>query len=438
MNHSAKKSLSYYRVIPRIVKSGVSETVSIYPLGKSKKFFDDVEYTVKFVPMECYEQAWITTPEFDTVTVHPVNGVISVTYTFDDEQEWSILVYSKNEQEEGKKPLEFRVYSLHDDLYNLNPYRGDLHVHSNASDGREDPLIVAANYRKEGFDFFALTDHHLWNPSDEMCRAYESIPLGMKMFRGEEVHVPNAWIHIVNFGSDYSVNELYHKNEEAIDEVLKKEAASIKTPKGVNALDYVYRRWITNEIRRAGGMSILPHPYWITRNSYNMSDKTLEYVFETGAYDAFELIGGQSVHENNVQTAFYQEMRAKGRQIPIVGSSDSHGTDPASYFCIGKTVIFAPDMKKESICNAVKNFYSVAIEKQYTEAEERVFGSYRLVKYTRFLLDNYFPSHDELCVEEGILMREYALGDHEAGEKLSQLSERTEKNMNYILRGIKE
>ena len=437
MNHNIKKSLSHYRVIPRTVKIGVPEAVSIYPLGKSKKFSDDIEYTVKFIPMECYEQAWITEPKFDFVKVHPKDGVITVTYTFDEEQEWSLVIFSDNEREAGKKPLEFRVYSLYDDLYERNPYRGDLHVHSNASDGQEDPLIVAANYRKEGFDFFALTDHHLWNPSDEMCRAYENIPLGIKMFRGEEVHVPTAWIHIVNFGSDYSVNELYHKNEAEIDEMLKKEAEELNTPKGVNALDYAYRRWITNEIRRAGGLSIVPHPYWITRNSYNMSDRTLEYVFETGAYDAFELIGGQTLLENNIQSAFYQEMRAKGMRIPIVGSSDSHGTDPASYFGIGKTIVFAPDMKKDSICNAIKDMYSVAIEKQYNDGGERVYGSYRLVKYTMFLLDNYFPSHDELCIEEGVLMREYSLGYTDAGTKLSELCNRTEKNMKYILKGIR-
>ena len=160
----------------------------------------------------------------------------------------------------------------------------------------------------------------------------------------------------------------------------------------------------------------------------------LEHVFETELYDAFELVGGQSVHENNVQNAFYQEQRAMGRRISIVGSSDSHGTDPASYFGIGQTVVFAKDMEQDSICDAIKQGYSVAIEKEYGE-QERVYGSYRMVKYARFLLDYYFPAHDELCVEEGILMREYALGDEEAGERLCTINNRVERKMNKILRG---
>ena len=40
-----------------------------------------------------------------------------------------------------------------------------------------------------------------------------------------------------------------------------------------------------------------------------------------------------------------------------------------------------------------------------------------------------------LLIEEGRLMREYALGSTEAGAALTALAPRVEKNMNYILRG---
>ena len=295
-------------------------------------------------------------------------------------------------------------------------------------------MVVAANYRKEGFDFFALTDHRTWDSSNELVEAYADIPLGFKIFRGEEVHIPNNWIHIINFGSKYSVNTLYKNDPERYDAQILERSKAIQVPKGVNSLEYAYREWVVEEIRQAGGFAIVAHPYWIYHQSYNMCARMLDYVFETGIYDAFELVGGQSLHENNVQNAFYQEERAMGRQIPIVGSSDSHGTDPASYFGVGQTVVLSKDTKYESITDAIKDGYSVAIEKMYGE-EERVYGSYRMVKYVRFLLDYYFPAHDELCVEEGILMREYALGDDEAGERLAALSGRVERHMNKALRG---
>lgn len=434
MNTNPKRSLSSYRVIPRLVRIGAPERVTVYPIGKAMAFDTSAEYTVTVVAAERFSNTHLS--ESDTaapLTVHPSeDGSISFEYSFDGEQEWTVLIQKAGE----KKPVELHVYSLFDDLYNKNPYRGDLHSHSASSDGREDPLILAANYRKWGFDFFALTDHGKWEPSRDLIEGYSDVKLGIKPILGEEVHVPCGWIHIVNFGSDYSVNTLYYENKEKIDAELKKIAENLDTPPYVNPLEYAYRKWICEEIRRAGGLSIVAHPNWFWGHyySYNMSDKMLEYVFKTGVYDAFELIGGQSVHENNMQTAFYQEMRAEGLKIPIVGSSDSHGTDPAAYFGIGKTIVFAENKEKDSIIGAIKNFYSVAIETAPGE-EERVYGPYRLVKYARFLLDYYFPSHDELCYEEGRLMREYALGNPEAKGALNALADRTEKNMNLILRG---
>lgn len=433
MNYDMKKSLSHYRVIPRTARAGIETEINILPVGKSKSFDDSAEYTVTLIPAETYGYTRIEPTAFDTLTVTPKGGAISFTYSFTDEQEWVISI--KKAGDAGDLALDFCIYSLEDDLYFLNPYMGDLHVHSNASDGREDPAIVAANYRKCGFDFFALTDHHEYKPSEIMCETYKDVPLGIKLFHGEEVHVPTAWIHVVNFDSRYSVNELYRKNKEKIDAELKAEAEKTKTPKGVNPLEYVYRKWITAEIRRAGGLSITVHPYWFWggMQSYNMSDRMLAYVFETGIYDAFELIGGQSAHENNLQISFYHEELANGRRIPIVGSSDSHGTDPANYFGFGRTVVFAKDTDHDSIVGAIKDHYSVAIEQQRGE-EPRVYGSHRLTKYTRFLLDYYFPAHDELCFEEGILMREYALGNAEARDSLARLAPRTSLLVEKLLR----
>lgn len=39
-------------------------------------------------------------------------------------------------------------------------YRGNLHTHSNLSDGALPPAAVAATYRNAGYDFVAVTDHH--------------------------------------------------------------------------------------------------------------------------------------------------------------------------------------------------------------------------------------------------------------------------------------
>ena len=434
-NRNGNRSVSKYRVTPRLVRSGVPTTVTVTPLGKSLAFDDKIEYIVRFVPKEIYHDTFIDRPaQFDSVRVHPQNGVLTVTYTFYEEQEWVLSVLTPEEEEKKAKPREFHVYSLFEDLYERNPYRGDLHIHSTGSDGSEEAAVVAANYRKHGFDFMAMTDHSNWHTSDKLLKQYADVPLGLKLFHGEEVHLGTI-IHIVSFNANRSITDLYLADKDQIRAQLQEEAKTLQTPWGVDPYEYAYRKWICEQIREAGGMCIVPHPFWIHKpHIFNMNSRMLEYVFTTGACDAFELTGGQTVEENNYQLSIYHDLRARGVDIPICGSSDSHGTDRAIYFGISKTILFAKDKEYESIREAILDHYSVAVEEEYGE-QIRIHGHYRMVKYARFLIDYYFPGHDELCVEEGMLMREYAMGDANAGTALRSLNGRVDRYMNATLRG---
>ena len=40
-------------------------------------------------------------------------------------------------------------------------YRGNLHTHTTASDGEQSVTERCAAYRAAGYDFLAITDHHL-------------------------------------------------------------------------------------------------------------------------------------------------------------------------------------------------------------------------------------------------------------------------------------
>jgi len=50
-----------------------------------------------------------------------------------------------------------------------------------------------------------------------------------------------------------------------------------------------------------------------------------------------------------------------------------------------------------------------------------------MVKYAQFLLKYYFPIHDDLCVEEGIAMKNYINNVMGAKEILEEAHGRTEK-----------
>ena len=93
MNYDNKRALSHYRVIPRLVKIGTPQTVTIYPIGKSKCFDKEKEYTLTLYPAERFPHTWVKEGALESLTVRPRDdGAISFTYTFTGEQEWTISV----------------------------------------------------------------------------------------------------------------------------------------------------------------------------------------------------------------------------------------------------------------------------------------------------------------------------------------------------------
>lgn len=416
-----KRELADFKITPKIVQTNVETTITIAPRGNHAKFDDSKSYLIRFVPME---QAIDPLPDenFEHVTVTPKDGALKITHSFCGEQMHLIRVIC-----DDKSLFNFPIYSLLPDLYAKRPYKGDLHVHTNYSDGCEEPAVVVANYRKAGFDFLAITDHWKWQPSKEAIEKYKDIPTDINLFYGEEVHVQGGYIHAINFGGQ-SVNEYFEANKEKCLVEAAELAKGLNTPEGVLAQDYANRYWIAQKIREFGGLAIFVHPHWMC-NAYNIPDKMSEYIFKNKTYDAFEVLGGQSVQENNMQTSMYYEQRANGCVIPIVGSSDSHGTEYGHWFQWSSTIVFAEDAKLETLKNSIKNLYSVAVE-SYPNEEKRVHGPYRMAKYGRFLLEEYFPLYTELCFEQGRAMKDCVLSEPGAMEILSLIKGRTDKFAN--------
>lgn len=354
---------------------------------------------------------------------------LKFTYTFEEEQPYTIAVRDR----EDNYVVEMLLYCLKEDLYCLTPLKGDLHVHSFRSDGVEAPEIVAANYRKHGFDFMSLTDHELMYPSYEMIDAYKDVKLDMLLVNGEEVHTRDTEMHVVNFGGKSSVNDLYREDKETYKKEVEEIAAKVTGIDEGNRYQYAATVWAFQKIRTCGGLAIFPHPCWIIDNCYHIPLQMYRAFIENHDCDAFELVGGQSIHENTMQINYFHELQANGVKMPVVGSSDSHGTVNTEWFQIGKTVVLAKENTKEAIIEAIKDFKSVALEQyEYTnyEIRPRVYGPYRIAAYVEFLVNEYFPLHDELCYEEGRAMKDYVNGVEGAKEELDFLQGRTQKMIN--------
>ncbi|MEG0664738.1 MAG: hypothetical protein RR483_06535, partial [Clostridia bacterium] len=151
-------------------------------------------------------------------------------------------------------------------------------------------------------------------------------------------------------------------------------------------------------------------------------------LLNNNIFDAFEVCGGVSLHQNMLQGALYNDARARGKNINIVGASDSHATVNFETFNQIMTITFAKDNSFSEIQKSIKTGYSVAID-YFKGNDYRVYGSFRLSAYTTFLMDNYFPLHDEMCFEEGRLMKEFCTGDTTSVEILKLIQGRVKKFM---------
>ena len=360
------------------------------------------------------------------LTLDPETGVLLARITAAGEQEHQLRLYDDTVAFEFNKPIAtFTVYSLAPDLYALNPYKGDVHMHSRRSDGQDEPAHVAAACRRIGLDFMALTDHGQYAPSLEAQAAYRETAADLRIYRGEEVHPPENPIHIINFGGRFSVNDLFD-GPEYRRQVAQIEADVGELPAGLDRYEYASALWSFDKIREAGGLGIFCHPYWFfmhdeCRQGYYVNEALTTRLFDTQPFDALELLGGYHLHEaesNILQVARYHDERAKGRQIPVVGVSDAHGCETGSLFGWFYTIVFAASLELEDLISGIKGLLSVAVEALPGEVV-RVYGPFRLVKYALFLLREVFPVHDALCREESAVMFDW-IGEN--GSRQQQLA----------------
>lgn len=424
--------LYFYDIYPKIVREDKMTPITIRTKSSHVAFQENEDYIVRIYPMtaDMYSDS---RPPVTEYPVKALDGTIRFSHAFVGEQEHMVRIFRKGEDQWF---VQLSVYSLKEDLFGRYPYRGDFHVHTCRSDGKESPEFVAAMYRQIGFDFISITDHGRMWPSLNAINTYKEIPMDFKIYPGEEIHPVKNHVHILNFGGDFSVNDLCrtmdeHNNIFPIPEWMDKIEAAAKElgdlPEGVDPFVHACCLEVFKQVRAGGGMCIFCHPYWIP-DVYHVTPGFTKFYLENGFADAFELLNGHTMRENNLQTAFWHSTCASGYKIPIVGSSDSHGTANRDLFNEQKTIVLAHGNTRDDIIEAVKNCYSVPVE-EYQGEPPHFYGDYRMVSYAIFLNRNYFPLHDEICYEEGRLMREFIAGDENAREQLAQKSGQTTEMM---------
>ena len=184
-----KKELYNYDVYPKVFLGDRETAVTVQPLGLHSSFVEGHSYrvTVRKVnqgnPTTYPERSGRTelhvTPDEAGKLVFPVY--------YEGEGEHFINIYSV--EDETKLLVTLSVYSLAEDMAGRIPLRGDLHMHTCRSDGKEGPTTVAANYRGHGYDFFVISDHRRYYPSLEAVEFYGDLT-DFTIVPGEEIHLP--------------------------------------------------------------------------------------------------------------------------------------------------------------------------------------------------------------------------------------------------------
>ncbi|MCF6176553.1 MAG: CehA/McbA family metallohydrolase [Victivallaceae bacterium] len=196
----------------------------------------------------------------------------------------------------------------------LNTYKANFHMHSTVSDGKL-PLQDTVNlYRAEGYDILAATDHRIANRVSEidtgdlmLMSGMEFHPLGPRGIR---------WHFIaLNVPEDFP-NPSDLPCHEAIEAV-----------------------------RKAGGESIVAHPYW---NGFTSNDiMQVKNLIAIEVYNTDTRYIGKGC---SVQT--WDELLNMGYHLPGIAVDDTHR--PRDFFG-GWTMVCAKEKTPRAAMNALKN-----------------------------------------------------------------------------------
>lgn len=404
-----------FDIFPSVVLADTVTKMTVVPAERAFIIPDGRVYSLKVISVGSDEN-YYSPQGYKILELSGKDGMLSFDFEFIGEGEHRLELLL-----DEKSVAVFTVYSLHEDLYRLRPLKGDLHSHSCRSDGTRDPASQAGHYREEGYDFVALTDHNRYYPGGEIDEAYEGVNTGLLRIRGEEVHSPQSVVHIVHVGGSKSIAEEYVKNREEYEKEIEKylEKVPEEIPEAYKSR-YAKAMWATDAIHAAGGLAIFPHPFWRPNASkcYNLPKEFAEILLKSGMFDAFEIVGAMTQADINRALALWTDLRGEGYKINLVGSSDVHSLERSPHFPYHLTVCFAEEKSEAGVIDAVRCGNSVAVEIIGDNYDRQYFcyGSFRLVSYAQFLLQNYFPRLQRLTAGIGVSMRAYAM--EEAGAEV--------------------
>ncbi|HHW30908.1 MAG TPA: hypothetical protein GXX20_04425 [Clostridiaceae bacterium] len=220
-------------------------------------------------------------------------------------------------------------------LYNdkFKWYRGGLHIHTTASDGKVSSEECVELYKNNGYDFIAITDH--WKITEIPSREDFIVLKGCEYdFLDSE---KRSTCHIVAVGIEKAL--------------IKGEVST--------------RQYAIDDIRKQGGISIIAHPHW--------SYMSTEELIALKDYDGIEIYNSVCDVERDTGdgSSYIDAISIKGLTPKIFATDDTHRYSYELFK--GFIMVNSPEFTAEALIDNIRkgNFYSSQGPKIYQiEVEE--------------------------------------------------------------------
>lgn len=405
-------SIIFKETYPKVVSANNSHTV-YFSLDTSDSELTAIE--AKLQPMEAH-----TVSHYPNYLSHdedrypwlPLtnngNGIYSVQLDFPSEQRYSLKLRAN-----GDVVYYGYLYAIDSDLAKLRPYKCDTHLHTNCSDGGEPPFETACAYRAAGYDFIAITDHGRYYPSIETQKLFAPLTEAFRILPGEEVHPKGgSYFHIVSLNAKHGVSEILEEQPDFVRSETERIIAETDLSSLPDPYAAAFRIFVARQIRLAGGIAIMAHPFWESGGEYNIQTSEFLFHMRRGDFDVLEMPAGNDNegNGNNLEELLWHELKTEGHRIPILGASDAHLPYVLSsydFFNQQFSIVFANSY--EDIPSAILEYRAVAVDRR-DDKYFRCIGDYRYAKYARFLMREYYPAYAALTAthSEALLKRDMA------------------------------
>jgi hypothetical protein len=258
-----------------------------------------------------------------------------------------------------------------------NWYKGNLHTHTNLSDGVVSPDECLEIYKNAGYDFIAITDHR---------KVYEEIKVicdkDFLLLRGIEFDI-----------NDYDTRKAWHivgidLNEKALIDNIQNPWEAQLTP-----------QYIIDSIIKNNGLAILAHPFW--------SLLTCNDLIGLEGYLGIEIWNTVSEFMSNRgdSTCYIDVIASKGKYPLIFAADDTHFYSGDLFG--GYIMVNSESLQSKDIIKNIKkgNFYSSQGPeiKQIYVSQDKVHIETSPVEFIAFMTDTFY-CRDRISRKDGQLI----------------------------------